>query len=153
VQLTQLFCRRSDRRAGDAPIGPNAELATRTFRELLRAGHGDLQLGDDLFGMLAEILSCLCQRDAGGGAPKQLYAHFLLEISDLLAEGGLSYAQSFSRAAEIERFSNGKKVTQMTELHLMGSMARTEEVCDKKFCAYRNLYRFDNGYAGAQMEN
>jgi GNAT superfamily N-acetyltransferase len=60
--------------------------------------------------------SCVCEADASRGPPEQLNVDDLLELPDLLGQGGLSDVQPLGGTAEVEFLGHSQKVPQVAEL-------------------------------------
>jgi hypothetical protein len=65
---------------------------------------------------VAETSPCVCEADASRGPPEQLNVDDLLELPDLLGQGGLSDVQPLGGTAEVEFLGHSQKVPQVAEL-------------------------------------
>jgi hypothetical protein len=67
--------------------------------------------------MVEEDAAGLGELDASAIAVQELDADGVLELQDLLRETGLGDVESFRRSPEMELFSHGDEVPELTEIH------------------------------------
>ena len=95
----------------------DAETLRKGFLTFLQPCSGETGEFQDLIGVLGEQMACLGQANALAGPEKQLRSQFVLQGTDLVADGRLRDAQLFGGAGKIQKVGNCQKALQLCGVH------------------------------------
>lgn len=97
--------------------GTDAQFAFDLARVLAQGAQAAIDLLQGQGGVVQKGFARLGQHHALGRAVEQQHAQFVLELLDLVRQGGLRDVQPFGGAREVERTRQGIEITQMPQLH------------------------------------
>src|SRR5208282_2932050 len=100
------------------------------FGRTMRCRHDAIGLNEGAARLFQHDAARVGKLDAAARALEQLHPEFVFELADLLAERRLRHMQALRGAAEVQLFSDGDEVAEVSQFHMQRILIHLKLILD-----------------------